>query len=405
MTNKVAAAEGIRGIACFMVVFSHLSLSFFPGLHAFDPPNRLEFSSWETAFHHSPLTFIFSGTAAVYIFFVLSGYVLSYAINRGNDPIYRLKSMCIKRLPRLMLPAFVSCLLLWAAFTYMHVDAPDLSLWADELGENPGSFMDAVYDGTIRTFWYGWSQLNWVLWTMKIELVGSLLVFGLLYARYKQWNLWWVTPLLMVPSYIAIRMTPFDVQVLHKWTWLDILENNLELFSFLIGMLIYFKFRQIKTVFALLLLCLGLYFAGVHDNSHAYAWINPYLAGRSYNILNFLSGPLIVAPILMNSTLSNFFSTKIPVYLGKISFAAYLTHLLIIYIVGIPLFNAINANPWEITYTQTALLACLGVLIGTILFSELYYRIVDKKAMQFSGWLSDLFLKRRTTTLNRETAS
>jgi peptidoglycan/LPS O-acetylase OafA/YrhL len=123
--------------------------------------------------------------------------------------------------------------------------------------------------------------------------------------------------------------------------------------------------------------------------------MNAYLYNRSYNILNFLAGPLIVAPILMNNALSHFFSTRIPVYLGKISFAAYLTHLLVIYVVGLPLFNYIFDSSLDISYTATAMIPIVVVIICTILFSELYYRLVDKKTIQFSGFLSDLILKRK----------
>lgn len=395
MSNKVAAAEGIRGIACFMVVLSHLSLCFFPGLHAFDP-SRLGSSPLETAFHNSPFTFVISGSAAVYIFFVLSGYVLSYAICNGKDPVFRLKSMLVKRLPRLFLPSAVSIVLLWIAFTTLHPATADLSEWVGKLGKPVGPFSDVLYDATIRTFWEGWSMYNWVLWTMKIELVGSLLVFGLLYARFKQLNLYVVTPIALAICYALIRFVPFDFkQQIATLPWQTFVENNLEMLCFLFGMLFFFRFRQMSNGLAALLLILGLYCAGVHDNSLSYKWSNPYFYNRSYNVMNFLAGPLIVAPILMNHALSNLLSSKIPVYLGKISFAAYLTHLLVIYVIGLPLFNYINDSSLDISYTLTAMIPIVTVIVCTILFSELYYRVVDKGAIKISGKLSDLVLKRK----------
>ena len=76
---KLNAAESIRGLACLAVVFSHLSLSFYPYLHHFSPDDRAH-GSWDYFIHHSPFAFWYSGTAAVFVFFVLSGFVLSYAI-------------------------------------------------------------------------------------------------------------------------------------------------------------------------------------------------------------------------------------------------------------------------------------------------------------------------------------
>lgn len=69
MQHKVAAAEGIRGIACLMVVFSHLALSFFPYLHSFDQ-YRLSPYQLELAIHQSPFAFFYSGTAQPFIFFL-----------------------------------------------------------------------------------------------------------------------------------------------------------------------------------------------------------------------------------------------------------------------------------------------------------------------------------------------
>lgn len=361
MQNKVAAAEGIRGIACFMVVVSHLSLSFFPYLHYFDH-SRLAPFGLELSIHSSPFAFFYSGTAAVYIFFVLSGYVLSYAIMNSKNQLYSIKSMTIKRYPRLMLPALGSCILLWLAFTYTHPDGTHLSEWIDVMGEQINTpFWDALFDGTIRVFWLGYSQYNWVLWTMKIELVGSLLVFALLYAKIRNYSLLWVTPLALLCCYAALHMVPFDATAFAGLKLMDIVEQNLEMISFLIGMLIFFKFRLFNNAVCFSLLALGLYCAGVHDNSASYAWLNEWLGGRTYNLLNFLAGPLIVMSILMNKTLAEVFSSKIPVYLGKISFAAYLNHLLVIYMGGIPFFNWLNSMHWS--YAASALLSCMSISI------------------------------------------
>lgn len=390
MQNKVAAAEGIRGIACFMVVLSHLSLSFFPYLHYFDH-SRLPPSSLELSIHHSPFAFFYSGTAAVYIFFVLSGYVLSYAIMKGNNQLYKIKSMTIKRYPRLMLPSLGSCILLWLAFTYAQPNGAHLSEWIDVMGEQIHTpFWDSLFDGSIRVFWLGYSQYNWVLWTMKIELVGSLLVFILLYAKLKRYSLLWVTPLALLFSYMLLHMVPFDATAFNNLKWMDLVEQNLEMLSFLIGMLVFFKYRLLSNPLCFALLALGLYCAGVHDNSASYSWLNEGLGGRTYNLLNFLAGPLIVISILMNKTLAEFFSTKIPVYLGKISFAAYLNHLLIIYIVGIPCFNWLNSL--HVSYGIAALITCVVVIAMTVVVSEIYYRLVDKSAMKFSGLLADRML-------------
>ncbi|RYZ99820.1 MAG: acyltransferase, partial [Moraxellaceae bacterium] len=391
----------------------------------------------ELAIHHSPFGFFYSGTAAVYIFFVLSGYVLTYSIVNSQQPRAKIKAMTLKRLPRLMLPALGSCLLLWLAFYSVQPDGQYVSEWLDALGSEVtgseiassgisgsvslSSLTDALYDGVIRTFWYGWSQYNWVLWTMKFELVGSLLVFGLLYARYvpaKTLNrmglesyvarfvlMTGLLIFLLILSYVSLRMTPFDLDSLAELSVLDIVENTLELVAFLLGMLLFFYYQVLSELMndwlACTLLALGLYCAGVHDSSVFYRWLNPWLDGRTYNLLNFIAGPLIVMAVLMNTRLAGLCSTKIPVYLGRISFAAYLNHLLIIYVVGLPLFNLLYQ--WQLSYATSALISCAAVIGMTIVFSEVYYRVVDQNTLRFSAWLAHVLIRPKSTEATEAT--
>ena len=66
--QKLPAVEGVRGVACFMVVLAHLSLFFFQGLYMGVP----EYSGHEIQLfiRNSPFAFLYSGLAAVYIFFM-----------------------------------------------------------------------------------------------------------------------------------------------------------------------------------------------------------------------------------------------------------------------------------------------------------------------------------------------
>jgi peptidoglycan/LPS O-acetylase OafA/YrhL len=69
--GKVKLVEGIRGIACVVVILSHLLLTFFPHVHGFDLEILQEMSVLNII-HDFPFGFLYAGGAAVYIFFVLS---------------------------------------------------------------------------------------------------------------------------------------------------------------------------------------------------------------------------------------------------------------------------------------------------------------------------------------------
>ncbi|WP_163907558.1 acyltransferase family protein, partial [Proteus mirabilis] len=93
--NKLLAVEGVRGLACLMVLLSHLTSIFFPYLHS-QKPELIKSSFDETLFNY-PLGFLYSGTSAVYIFFCLSGFILTYACVNKGDPVYNSAKMFLSR--------------------------------------------------------------------------------------------------------------------------------------------------------------------------------------------------------------------------------------------------------------------------------------------------------------------
>ncbi len=396
--EKIEAAEAIRGVACLFVVFSHLSLTFFPSMHHFFD-EKTTTTNFELMMNNSPFAFWYSGTAAVYIFFVLSGYVLTYTIVNSRDPIKKIKAMSIKRYPRLMLPALASCMLLWAAFSFYQPPMQHITSWGSEIGHVPhifdqgmtaflfgdthqygtfwarciellSGFVAAGFDGSIRSFFLGYSDYNWVLWTMRIELLGSFGLFFLLYLRVKNPIFAWLIPIAIIALCLNVDYLGYA--------------------AFLIGSLFYFHKQKLATVPALICLLLGLYFAGVHNTSASYKIFHDVLDDQAYEILNFLAGPLIVMAIMWNTKLADVFSNRVTIFLGKISFAAYLNHLLILYLIGLPLFQFFFEQQWG--YALSAVTSCFVVVALTIAFSEVFYHFVDKNTMKLSGKISDKFL-------------
>jgi len=197
MSIKINSAESIRGLACLAVVFSHLAMSFFPYLHHFNVKDVTNLA-WVHAIHHSPFAFFYSGDAAVFVFFVLSGFVLSYAILKSPEQFHtKIKSMMIKRYPRLMIPALTSCLIIWLVLKVIHIDSSHVGSWLQEFTIQDFSFFHMLYEGTIGAFLFSESDVNWVLWTMTIELLGSFALFFLLYLYHYQKIAFWIGSLLI----------------------------------------------------------------------------------------------------------------------------------------------------------------------------------------------------------------
>lgn len=152
--NRNSNLDGIRGLAALAVVLGHsntlgtglapLALQFknFAGATGSDIAARI----WHT---------VFNADAAVMLFFVLSGYVLTLGLqNCGRKPAQELSGYVIRRLFRIYPVAILAAVPL--AFLY-----------------------PLDWKQTLNTMLLTDRSANAVLWTLQIELIGSAVLFAL----------------------------------------------------------------------------------------------------------------------------------------------------------------------------------------------------------------------------------
>lgn len=171
--GRVRAVDGLRGWAAVMVLMFHLTWEAYGVLI---PALR------------NPLTAGFMGSSqSIAIFFVLSGVALSTSFFRTGSVVGTIEAAWT-RYPRLVLPLLGAMLVTWALFALwppMHREAAVvlgrgdwMSAWLPEplrLGAVVRFALWDVFD--LWTFASGTSP-NPMLWTIKYEAVGSLLVFA-----------------------------------------------------------------------------------------------------------------------------------------------------------------------------------------------------------------------------------
>ncbi len=177
-----------------MVVTAHFLAAFYPwavfadGTRAGSAAALATFSrhyGWEGLFHWPPLSLFTAGHFAVCLFFVLSGYVLSVSFIGNQSRWPGIVGAIIKRPFRLLGLAIMSLLagaLLWSSGLLWHREVAELSgagrwlnmFWAGEFDWSV--FWRALLAGKAG------SEYNPPLWTIKIEVIGSFLVFFTLLA-------------------------------------------------------------------------------------------------------------------------------------------------------------------------------------------------------------------------------
>lgn len=378
--DKILSVESIRGVACFVVLISHLSLTFFPYLHAFDGEADPALYPIQALLHELPLGFLFSGTSAVFVFFVLSGYILTKVALKNGGGVKRVVLMGVKRYPRLMIPALTSCLIAYFCFYFFSLDKAHLSNWINQYGnEDSYSLVGAIRSGLLDVFFLsGWSVYNPVLWTMKVELFGSFIVYALCLNRITL-----KAPLLLPVCFLITLAATYA-----GYLWI---EYGLGLIAFYGGYLMGIYGKVISRKLAWILLLIGIYFSGVHNTSWSYLFLYELLSEKAYQICNFLSGFFIVYAIIFNEEFNNWFSNKIAVFMGKVSFSVYLIHMPVISTVGVLLFNGI----YSITglYVIAALLASLLSIAIIYLLAIVFYQQVDYRGMKISSAVADFLFR------------
>lgn len=379
-TTKIGAVEGIRGLACLMVFLSHLSSTFAPSMHTGSQGGVK--TSLDMLLHHSPFAFIYSGAAAVGIFFVLSGFILGYAILEKDDIVGNASAMFVKRYFRLMPVALFSSVVAFFIFRYTTPDTSDLGQWAINYDIKNPSIFDAIYYGSVTPFFSGSAPYNWSLWTMKIEIFGSAIIclLACVLSRIK-----------FKKTVILICMiTPFFMNIKRG--------DDIYYSSFMAGFFIYHLDIRLTTAKSVSLLIAGLYLCGFHTTSYFYHWLHLITSleidGRAldnYGFYNNVGGLLVVFSVLKGELLSKIMSIRPFVYMGTLSFSVYALHQPIMHFTCPAIYNAMKSH--GMTYGYSALVASVVTVLACYIVAVPTNKYIDNFSVRLSNNIKKLAIK------------
>src|SRR5215475_2944728 len=208
---RIGYLESIRGLAGVQVLLLHSFAAFAPSL-VFALP---EANAVASSIHLSPLYFLYDGYSAVYIFFALSGYVLTRSFERSRGQPW---AQAVARIARLGLPALAAVLvssIVMLRFGKLNVTAGELSgsAWFAAQWDPDISLFSVLKDGTLNAVFLGYRNLPGVaflgpwqqsveqsfvapLWTLSIEFYGSMIVLALCWCGDRSSLLWRIAVLL-----------------------------------------------------------------------------------------------------------------------------------------------------------------------------------------------------------------
>jgi peptidoglycan/LPS O-acetylase OafA/YrhL len=330
-SSRDNALEALRGLAAVSVLAWHSMLGFFPersGLFPYlDPAQAINTRVWFGLVY---------GSSSVSFFFVLSGFVLTRYLFVSGDAsqIYR---NAIKRLPRLAFPVLITVLLSYLAFRlnlYSHRTAglTSRSAWlyhfANASQEPVPSFVDALKQGSYRTFFRGDEYYDSSLWTMRYEFIGSLVAFGL--------------ALLVQPIERTGLRVYLIVVVALLCHWIDPLYVAFPLGVALAALL------PSRRIDVRPLATAGLVFGYVYLAGYAglaagafrpFVWLAPANIPPPY--VNMTGAVLLLIAAETSQGLRSFLSRPWGTFLGRVSFPLYLVHVPVLCSAGCAAFLAL----------------------------------------------------------------
>lgn len=181
--SRIAALDGLRGVAAIVVVFHHLFLVAQPFVRQ-QGGSAIGSPYWWVS--QTPLKLATAGNEAVLVFFVLSGLVVSLpALKPGN---FSWSAFLSGRLVRLYLPVWASIalgtVLVWAI--PRNDSAVRDGTWMDNAQATSTTWPTILSQASLTRVSY---DLNNVLWSLRWELLFSVLLpvfiaLALVTARY-----------------------------------------------------------------------------------------------------------------------------------------------------------------------------------------------------------------------------
>lgn len=348
--GKLIALDAVRGAAAFVVFNQHMLEGLLPGA--------------ASAVSGTVFAGCVNGPAAVVLFFVLSGFVLTIGPLGAGRPEAVLP-LVAKRWPRLAGPVVVASLGYVAAAWLglfppislapsVHGPPPPFLFWGQAVHAERAAAVLA--EAACGTFLAGAARYNGVLWTMRLELIGSMVAFAAAAIALTQGprglRATAVVLLAVVVSVWNPWLTPFPFGMAaaaahRRWGWRAHLPG--------------------PAAAALCLLATLLWSWDIRHAGPAWAWTNGLGADarlRVWVLAQSAAAACWLGVALYYPPLHRALSGRIGHAAGRLSFPFYLTHLLVMLSLSAWLTIALAPLPLQ---TPAALLVYAITLAAALL--------------------------------------
>ncbi|PCJ57070.1 MAG: hypothetical protein COA79_17215 [Planctomycetota bacterium] len=371
--------DSIRGIAALIVVFNHFLAAFFPYAIFGVQSQYIQRSSWEDIFFYPPFGGLVAGQFAVCLFFILSGYVLSYGFLGGQGHARKIIANIFKRPIRLgglvLFTVLISSLFWWGGwFLNNEVSVHSTSIpWYSRYWKGAFEFKELLINLSTSLFYHG-AKYNPPLWTIRVELYGSILVYLFVFFfgnfRFRLFFLFIALIFLFDSLFLGfvfgviiadlVKNHPFFIKVL----------SNKKLLIALIPLLLFFVSFPFSVSGDFL-----------KETVYGLLPVDQIAGGYLYPLI----GALLLFLLILGSTkIQSILNHKYLKFLGEISYALYVIHFLVLGTFSSGLFLFLYSYmPYDLAFIITFLISIPLI----VLLSYLATKYVDGPTIKLSSYI------------------
>lgn len=389
ITEKILYIEGLRGLAMSMVVLNHFAAAFYPALVFGE--KALQHNSFELIIYKTPLNIFFSGIFALSVFFLLSGYILSFKFFKFHKREPIIPSM-VRRYIRLAIPTLISILIayvLLSSHLFKNLSVSSITgstIWFANFWNFKADLYNALIEGIFMTsIFIGNSTYNPVLWMMAYELAGSFLVYFVLeiFKHTKR----------RVIIYLLLLIFTFIWKGYLMGFILGILICNLEYSSTI-------NFSRYKNKFLGVALLLGAVLFGsfpiasTKDTIYEFIQIPMLNGSREIILAQTIAACLMFIAIKNLIILKKILELPFFRFLGRISFSVFFLHLIIIGSFSSNLFSILIGY---LNYNQSVLITFLVSFPLIIVISFYFNKYITTNSLKVADYTKK-FINEKTLT-------
>ncbi len=330
--QNIQSIQLLRGIAALGVVLSHSAALYLPRTNFFQPVSAF-------------------GSVGVYIFFIISGFIIPYAMLQNKYEISHFKNLMLRRIMRIE-PPYIICIILILLLDYLSYFSPWYTGARQVAPINWGNVLGHI--GYINAFTHK-PWLSPVFWTLAIEFEYYILIgltFPLITSNNKKIAL--LTHVLLLGStYLIPHIYAGDEFHIHYSHIISFIP------FFLMGTALFLKrARKLTTIeFGLMIV------------------LDAAVCLQHFGI-NILA-------VCILSLLSIQFIKRVPkifLWLGTISYSLYLTHSLVI-----ARFMVLSGKVTKDKFSEFRIMLCIMACIAA---GYIYYLLFEKRFVNLSKRVS-----------------